>query len=275
MSKNVIITGAGGTIGRVAVEQLQPHHSLTLLGLSPDLEEKKNGHRINIADEEDRLQDLFQKQDVVIHLAWNMDENYNTDTARIENRTMFENVYEAAGNTGVETVVAASSIHAIYLDPIFADQPYRSLARGTSDREELSESKCIGFEGRQPASLYGWCKRLMEYRGEKHADDDLFVTCVRFGGVNPEDNPDYPGAHEPVNYYPSVYLSHNDCGRLLRHIIKLDPERQPYNFELLYGISDNSRRAHTYRNRIGWQPEDDSEDALEEYWDPFETDAKP
>jgi NAD+ dependent glucose-6-phosphate dehydrogenase len=273
MSKNVIITGAGGTIGQVAVDQLQPHHQLTLLGLSPELEEMENGHRIDLAEERNRLQDLFHQQDAVVHLAWNMDENYNTDRARIEKRTMFENVYVAAGNTGVETVVAASSIHAIYLDPIFAEQPHRSIARGSSDRDELSESQWIGFEDRQPASLYGWCKRLMEYRGQKHAEDDLFVTCVRFGGVNPDDNPDYPGAHEPVNYYPSVYLSHNDCGRLLRHIIDLDPDNYRFNYELLYGISDNRRRVHTYQNRIGWQPVDDSEEALRDYWDPYEPDG--
>jgi L-arabinose 1-dehydrogenase [NAD(P)+] len=268
MSKNVIITGAAGTIGQVAIDQLASHHNLTLLGLSERLEQQTNGHRINLATEQDRLIDLFEDQDVVIHLAWNMDENYNTEEACLENRTMFENVYEAAGETQVRTVISASSIHAIYLDPIYAEQPYRAIARGEKKTQVLSEEQRIGFEGRQPASLYGWCKRLMEYRGEAHASEDLFVTCVRFGGVNPDDNPDYPGAHEPVNYYPSVYLSHDDCGRLLRHLIDLNPDEQGCNFELLYGISDNSRRVHTYRNQVGWQPEDDSEDTLNAYWDP-------
>ncbi len=268
MSENIVITGAGGTIGQVAIDQLEPHHNLTLLGLSDAIEQRANGYRINLATEQQRLLDLLADQDVVIHLAWNMDENYNTEQARIENRAMFENIYAAAGQTQVRTVISASSIHAIYLDPIYAEQPYRAIARGEKTAEELSENERIGFEGRQPGSLYGWCKRLMEYRGRAHAEEDLFVTCVRFGGVNPEDNPDYPGAHEPVNYYPSVYLSHDDCGRLLRHLIDLNPDEQEDNFELLYGISDNSRRIHTYRNQVDWRPEDDSEETLDAYWDP-------
>jgi len=269
MTMNVTVTGSEGTIGRVACQELTDTYDLTRIDLAPEVEERKNGLCMNLASEPDRLTEVLEDQQVMIHLAWNLEENYNTGEARIENREMFENILRTAKETGVDDVILASSIHAVDQSEVFADDPYRSIARGTAERSSIDQGQRIGFGKRDPGSLYGWCKLLMEYRGEAYAGEDTRVTCVRFGGINPDDNPDYPGAHEPVNFYPSVYCSHNDCGRLLRHIIELDTSNLDDTFFRVYGISDNSRRVHSYRNPFCWYPEDDSEEELETYWDPW------
>ncbi len=269
MSMNVTVTGSEGTIGRVACEQLSGSYDVTRVDFAPEVEEKKNGVRMNLAGEYDRLKETVADQHVIVHLAWNLEENYNTGEARVENREMFENVLRAAEETGVKDVILASSIHAIDQNRVFADDPYRSIARGKRDRSTLDDDQWIGFGKRDPGSLYGWCKLLMEYRAEAYASDDLRVTSIRFGGINPDDEPDYPGAHEPVNFYPSVYCSHNDCGRLLRHVIELDTSGLDDNAFRVYGMSNNSRRVHTFENPFCWMPEDDSETRLDSYWDPW------
>lgn len=273
MNSKIAITGALGTVGTVIRQQLD-RSSPTLLDLHPDVSSKENGYQIDLSSNQERLRVLLQDHDTVIHLAWDLDENYNTSTAKYDNRQMFEQVYRAARDTDVNKVITASSIHAINMRKTFQESPYREIARGTESSSILDEDDMIGQEGYPPATLYGWSKRLMEYRGQAHAGDDLFVVCVRFGGVHPEDNSDYPGAHKPVNYYPSVYCSHNDCGRLITHILNVNPADYRNQFHLVHGISDNSRRIHTYKNSLDWQPEDDSEDTLQEYWDPCQEKEK-
>ncbi len=270
MSKKIAITGAEGTIGTVIRDQLPDKHEITPIDVVPEVEEHPNGRRLDVSEDYDSLKQILKRHDTVFHLAWNLSENYNTEDFIAANRHMFENVYRAGKETDVRKVVTASSIHAIDMKAIFNQQPYSDIARGKRGASILDSSQLIGFEGPLPQFPYGWGKRSMEYRGRHHSGEDLFVACVRFGGVNPDDNPDYPGAHKPVNYYPSVYLSHDDTGSLARRLVELEPSNFENKFQLLYGISDNTRAAHDLSNNIGWTPEDDSEDKLREYWDPME-----
>ncbi len=273
MTHSIAITGSEGTLGQVLQNELPSSFYLTCIDQSEDVQSRNSGHRIDVAGEPGALRNVLSDQDAVVHLAWNLDENYNTDNARYENRLMFENVYRISRKTGVNRVIVASSIHALDMGATFAEEPYRSIARGQKKESVLSEDEHIGFSGPPPSSLYGWGKLLMEHRGQHYAGPNLNIICIRFGGVHPEDEPDYPGAHEPVNYYPSVYCSHNDCGRLVRHAVTLDEDELDGTFHRVYGISDNTRRVHTRKNSLGWMPEDDGEEILDEYWDPLAGDG--
>jgi hypothetical protein len=49
-------------------------------------------------------------------------------------------------------------------------------------------------------------------------------------------------------------LSHRDCVSLVSSCI--DADEVPFNFTILYGVSDNKDIVHDLSNPFGWQPKD-------------------
>jgi nucleoside-diphosphate-sugar epimerase len=175
----------------------------------------------------DLLLERVRGHDAIVHLAWDT----KTDNWRSEPLKTF-NIYKAALEAGVQRVVMASSVHA---DKFI----------GRTDGSLLKP-----YDLPTPDSPYGAGKVMMEALGRYYADaKGLGVVCVRFGGVNPRDIP--PEAPQSEH---QVWLSHNDCTRLVAAC--LEASSIPNNFEIVYGVSDNSDRIHDISNSLGWVPQD-------------------
>ncbi len=221
--KKIAITGSKGMIGSVLKKGLD-NYKITPLDLP----------KSDVRDYENLLK-VFHGHDSVIHLAWDTKtENFKSGKINPDNALMVYNVYKAAIETKIPRVIMASSVH--------AENFYKWKGKGL-----MSPDKTYY----EPDSPYGASKIFMEALGRHYATKGLEAVCIRFGGVNSENKP-------PENdfYESAVWLSHNDCVRLVRRCIEVKTIAN--NFFIVYGVSDNKNRIHDYSNPIGWVPNDNT-----------------
>lgn len=238
--KRVLITGAAGTIGTILRKGLGEFYLLTLLDLIAV--ENENSIALDVANEFSRLKEIFSGHDVIIHLARDNRGGFKSgDNWVPENDVMIWNVYKAAVESGVKRVIMASSIHAV--DFSNWEKP------GLIPPDEYPN----------PDTPYGAMKIFMETMGKYFsAKRGLEVICLRFGGVNPEDVPEM--SDEPD--YQRIWLSHGDLVNLVKQSIEM--KEIPGNFQIVFGVSNNTGRVHDFKNSVGWLPKDNAELKLKE-----------
>ena len=218
----VLVTGSGGVIGIVLQERLP--YEFTEFDL-PD-------H--TVLDLHD-VSSAAANHDAIIHLAWDkrgddwLSENLNTD-----NIQGAFHVLEAANQAGVKRVIIASSVHADDFVGEHIVAPLRPYDLPTPD------------------SPYGANKCMIEALGRYYAHaKDLEVICIRFGGVNRDDQ---PPASPPSER--QVWFSQQDCASLIASC--LQAENIPNGFAIVYGISANDGLVQDLSNPFGWEPNDGS-----------------
>ena len=220
MKQKIAITGSNGTIGTVLKEGLKDYQITSI-----DLPE-------NDVREYGKLLKVIPHHSAIVHLAWDTEtDNFKSEKINPENATMFYNVYKAAIEAGVPRVIMASSVHADRFD-------------NWQSSEEMPPDKIP-----VPDSPYGALKVGMEAMGRYYATKGLQVVCIRFGGVNSQNQPATEPPHERA-----VWFSHNDCTSLVKTI--LEANEIPDNFVVMYGMSDNPGRIHDTSNPFGWKPKD-------------------
>ena len=235
--RKVLLTGAAGRIGSVLRE-----------GLRGDLDELRLSDREHLvpvpgtsetfvqADLQDpaAMVAAMKGVDAVIHLGGNPSEASFTDLLGPNILGTF-NVFEAARETGAKRIVYASSNHATGF-------------YGPGD-------KLTGSEPTRPDSLYGVTKVFGEAIGSLYADKfGLQVVAVRIGSF--EERPSHPR-------HLHTWLSHRDAVQLFRCCLNADS----IHFLAIYGVSANRRTwwpLGDAARAIGYEPQDDAEDYLEE-----------
>jgi nucleoside-diphosphate-sugar epimerase len=218
----VLIVGSNGTIGTVLKTGL-PHDTTDF-----DLPEHD-------AENYQHLYDHAQGHDTIVHLAWDFErDGWLAENLNPDNTLISYNVYQAAVDAGVKRVIMASSVHADKF----------------AGRDVATQGLLKPFDLPLPDSPYGAGKCLMESLGRYYADaKGLEVICIRFGGINRADAP-------PESPYSErqVWLSHRDCLNLVQACI--DAPTIPYNYTIVYAISDNDGRLHDLSNPFDWKPLD-------------------
>lgn len=249
--ERVLLTGACGTIGTVVRSHVDAE--FVNVDVTEAVQDLPGGHQLDLSDPDADLDAIMDDCTAVIHLAWNLDENFNTRTIRPENKRMVETILDCAAANDIGTVVMASSMHAasapFYNDPYFGSEPWSSVI---DDGAEPPEK--IGVDAQRPNSPYGASKLYLEALGRVYAQRPFLdsVVSIRFGGLNAEDDPN-PG----VRGYPLVYLSHDDCGQLIRGALDADD-----GYHQLYGMSDNDRCPYDLSNDIDYDPADNAADSV-------------
>jgi UDP-glucose 4-epimerase len=217
--KKIVITGSRGVIGCVLVKGLR-NYEITPMDLPEN----------DVRDYNDLIE-IFPGHHAVIHLAWDTKNgNWKSSGVCEDNRIMYENVYNAALESGVGRIIMASSVH---VDKYLTWK--RDHLMGVSRRLE-------------PDSPYGRQKILMEKMGKRLSKKGLEVVCVRFGGVSP--------LGQMWDDAPVVGLSHPDCVSLVKRCLEV--ESIPENFLILYGVSNNKKRIHDISNPLVWKPKLDA-----------------
>ena len=165
----------------------------------------------------------------IIHLALNTHvENWQSGKADPGNRTMVENIYNAAMEAGVKRVIMASTVH-------------------TDQYPTWKGPELLSPHSNNATSPYGRNKVWMEKLGEEYAKKGLEVVCVRLGGVSPNNEVfDEPGGRE-------VYLHHDDLVDLVNRILEADTI--PDNYVVMYAVSDDEGRLHDISNPFDWKPQ--------------------
>jgi uronate dehydrogenase len=222
----VLITGARGVIGRALVGRLD-NYELRCADLPEvDLRDPR------VAAE------AVEGCDGVVHLAWDTKaEGVQSGALCLDNAQMTFNMLSASLAAGVRRFVFASSVHAHTFAPAEA---LLELSGGLLGNE--TERAPV------PDSPYGASKLFGEALCRWAAAHGLETVAIRFGGVNPLDEPPADDAAER-----SVWLSHRDCAGVVAAALEAKLER---GSATITAVSNNAWRVHSLENGLGWAPRD-------------------
>jgi uronate dehydrogenase len=245
--RNVLITGAGGTLGTVLRSGL--HDSYRISGL-----DRRRGEEWQRQDVRNlsSVRNAFAGVDAVVDLAvkanlaspWKDVQRYNVPATLT--------VLEAAHQAGVRRVVFASSNHVVGLYE--RDHPYAAIVAGNYDGLDPAAIPKItsGYPVR-PDSPYAIGKLIGEAAGRYYSDlHTLSVFCLRIGTVRPDDVPSSPRAY-------ATLLTHADLTRLVDCCLRAPEDRL---FGIYYGVSANTWRfwdTAEAAQAIGYEPRDNAE----------------
>jgi uronate dehydrogenase len=247
VDQRILITGAGGRIGRMLRHRLaRPGRTLRLADRGrqdePDAGEAVELCTGDITDAE-FMAVVCADVDVVIHLGALKTEDTWENLIRV-NIDGTRTVLEAARHAGVPRVLLASSVHAVgfYREPGASPEPAGVAAP-------------MGAEGVpalvpvRPDSYYGVSKAAVEALASLYADRyAMTVFALRLGDCAPE---------PPGEWALHSWLSPDDCARLVEACLTADVT----GYRVLWGISRNTRRWWSLAEgeAIGYCPRDDAE----------------
>jgi nucleoside-diphosphate-sugar epimerase len=243
----VVITGAGGRIGRHVVAELSGTHELRLIDRVP-----VPGYPTFLADlscgrpperrwlswrrlTSPRWERELEGADILLHLAANAGADAPWESVLRDNIQATWNVLDAAARHGIRRVVFASSCRwALGLDPeTKPDWPRIKISSATATR---------------PRTPYGLSKAWGEQVGRMFVDIGRVrsVVAVRIGSFR-EREPDDGDARR-------LWVRAGDLRVLLRRCI----ESEFTGFHIVYAVSQQAAGfidlSHT-RELLGWEPE--------------------
>ena len=232
--KKVLITGAAGDVGGHLRRELAGRYALRLSDIRPlaNLSPGEEFIRGDCASLRDMLR-ATRGVEAIVHLGGFSVEGPWEVILRANIVGTYQ-VFEAARRNGVRRIVFATSNHAV----------------GFYDRDETIDHRVYP----KPDSRYGVSKVFGEALGSLYADKyGMEVVCVRIGNVNPR----------PMDKRRlAIWLSPRDLAQLVSIAI----DKPGIRFEIVYGISANRRSWYDNANaeRLGYRPQDDSENWAEE-----------
>jgi nucleoside-diphosphate-sugar epimerase len=274
---DVLITGAAGRVGRAITDHLSDEvYDFTLL----DVVEAEGPGNPVVADVRDYevIRPSFEGQDAVVHLALireGEDDGFTAGSREVgwsddlrSNLEGINNVYEAAIDAGVDSLVFASSNHALGMVEV------RNAPAVYHDQGIVAGHD----EPHRPDSRYGLSKSYGEDLGRLAAEaHGIRFYGLRIGAVR-EPRYDHPygdaergvedgrwergsdAYEEQVARMKGLWQSRRDLAQLVECCLRDDT----VEWDHFYGVSANERRwlddlAHA-RETIGYQPRDDGEE---------------
>jgi len=230
MDGPVLLTGAGGRVGRAILRGIGDAHEWRLLDREP-LRAEQLPASVSAADryvadvtDRDAVREAVEGCGAVVHLAGDPRRDAPWDSVRRNNIHGTQVIMEASAGAGVERFVFASSNHAV--------GGYETDDRTPGLYRPGGDLRLDGTELPRPANLYGVSKATGELLGRYYHDEHgLSVVCVRIGNL--------ARGHPPPGYERghSMWLSWRDCAHLFDRCLRAE-----YGFEIVYGVSDNGRR---------------------------------
>lgn len=238
--RKVHVTGAGGQVGEGLVPRLAEQFDVVASDQTLPTFETVKTTEVDIGDPS-ALRAAFSQSDAVVHLAG--ESSVDADWERVVELNMSgtKRILEAAVEADVDTVVLASSNHAV------------GLWEETVGEALYAKNGDISIHPREdevrPDSYYGVSKIAVEALGRYFAETtSLSVICLRIGNVIENDMiPD-------TDRDAGMWLSNDDAAQLVEKSIISDVD-----FEVFFGVSENDRRFYSLENanrRIGYTPQD-------------------
>jgi uronate dehydrogenase len=228
--QRVLITGAGGGIGRSLRENLRGVYPVLRLSDRVPLPAAREGEEVNCADLADMaaVERVVADVDGIIHLGGISGES-EWEPILQSNIAGTYNLFEAARRAQVKRIIVATSNHAVGFYP----------------RDQKIDHRVVP----RPDSRYGVSKAFAEALASFYADKHgIGFLCTRIGNFGPQ----------PIDKRRlSIWISPRDYTQLVR--IGLD--HPDIRYEIVYGVSSNRRSWYDNSNaeRLGYRPQDDSE----------------
>jgi uronate dehydrogenase len=227
--KTILITGASGDVGTHLRRELAGKYRIVASDLR-DLKEKFKGQTFKRADisKMSAALRITKGVDAVVHLGGYSVEG-PWEGILSANIIGCYNVFEAARRNGVKRILFPTSNH----------------ATGFYRRDQTIDHRVYP----KPDSRYGVSKVFGEALGSLYADKyGMEVFCMRIGNVGPL----------PID---KRRLSILFTPRDLAQLVTIGIEHPDIRFEIVYGVSKNTRGWYDNSNayRLGYEPRDDSE----------------
>ena len=226
----VLITGAGGGIGRSLRESLRGVYPVLRVSDRVPLEAAQSGEEVGYADLADlaAVERIVAGVDGIIHLGGISGEN-EWEAILQSNIIGTYNLFEAARRARVKRIIVATSNHAVGFYP----------------RDQIIDHRVVP----RPDSRYGVSNAFAEALASLYADKHgIGFLCTRIGNFGPQ----------PIDKRRlSIWISPRDYTQLVR----IGLEHPDIRYEIVYGVSNNRRSWYDNSNaeRLGYRPQDDSE----------------
>lgn len=248
-TKQVLVTGMSGLIGRGLREHLEGKYVLSALNRRPL--PGVECHQADIADLP-AIQPAFEGKDVVVHLAAVARGNASWEEILPANIIGTYNVFEASRRAGVKRIIYASS-GATVMD-WEREFPYNAIVAGRYDEVPTSWQKLTHETPTRPGGLYG-CSKIWGEALARHFCDTYGISliCLRIGGVVRDDRPTNPRL-------ASVWCSRQDIARMIKKCIEAP---DTVRFDIFFVVSNNQwsyRDMSHAREVVGFEPQDAAED---------------
>jgi len=243
MDEPVLLTGAGGHVGRTVLEGLRDEYDWRLMYHSQPMEEPAFPYVTGEVQDHDDVRAAMEGVGAVIHLAGDPRPEAPWDSVLRNNIDGTHTVYEVAVQQGVEKVIYASSNHAV--------GAFETEKRTPEMYRPADDFALDGSEFPRPGNRYGISKATGELIGRYFHDEHGISVCnIRIGNLNEN----YP----PIDYErgQAMWLSPRDCAHVHQCALEAD-----YGFEIVYGISDNDRKYYSIQRAkevLGYDPKDNS-----------------
>jgi NAD+ dependent glucose-6-phosphate dehydrogenase len=243
-TERILLTGAQGRVGRAILDALAERYRWRLLFHNPPTSEPDHPYLVGDLVDEALMAEACSDIETVVHLAGDPRPEAPWESVLENNIHGTKTLLQAAVEAGVEKFVFASSNHAV--------RGYETARRPDLYQPE-DTFRLDGSELPRPGNFYGVSKAAGETLGRFYHDEyGLAVCCLRIGNLTE--------GHPPIGYErgQAMWLSHRDCAHLHQRAIEAD-----YEFEVLYGISDNDRKYYSLeraRRVLGYEPRDNSAD---------------
>jgi NAD+ dependent glucose-6-phosphate dehydrogenase len=225
------------------LQGLADEYEWKLLLHSPPDEEPDYEYLIGDVVDEEAVAEAMDGVGAVIHLAGDPRPDAPWDSVLTNNIDGTQTMYEVAVAEGVEKFVFASSNHAV--------GAYETDERTPEMYRDDDDYRLDGMEFPRPGNHYGVSKATGEIIGRYYHDEHGISVCnIRIGNLTK--------GHPPIDYErgQAMWLSYPDCARIHRCALEAD-----YDFETVYGISDNDRKYYSLeraREALGYEPQDNS-----------------
>jgi len=243
MNDPVLLTGAGGHVGRVTLDGLRDEYDWRLMFHSEPDYDPEFPYWTGEVEDYDDVAPAAEGVGAIIHLAGDPRPSAPWRSVLENNIDGTHTVFEVAVDEDVEKVVYASSNHAV--GAFESDERTPEMYRA-DDGFRLD-----GTELPRPGNKYGISKATGEIIGRYYHDEHGVSVCnIRIGNLNED--------HPPIDYErgQAMWLSPRDCAHIHECALEAD-----YGFEVVYGISDNDRKYYSIeraKEALGYEPMDNS-----------------